>query len=288
MWKNRVKAWVFLTAISVLLVWLGHLVAGPGGALLALLIAAAFNFAQYYYSDRLVLAAYGAVPLEKAKYPEVYQIAEELSERAGMPIPKLWLVRDPVANAFATGRNANHASVAFTTGILELLDQHELRGVMAHELSHVINSDILVGTVAATMAAAIAYLVDMVRYTFFWGGEGDRIRKMGIGQFLAITFMIPMAAFMLKLALTRSREYMADETGARLSCDPMALASALEKLEQQTVTHHLQNRDTSFTKDAITSLCICQPFTSKDFFSNLFSTHPPMAKRILALRNMKI
>ena len=226
---------------------------------------------------------YGAQPLDQGQFGYIYQIVEDLCHNANMPMPKLWYIQTPMANAFATGRNPTHASVAVTQGILDVLDKHELRGVLAHELSHVRNRDILVATVAATIAMSIAYLADMLRWTLFWGGgDRDRNQVSGWGAIL-IAILMPFAAMMVQFAISRSREYLADESGAEISHDPLALASALEKLDYNIKSKNM--KPDSYAKTSTSSLFIIYPFLGNGLI-NLFSTHPPMQKRIERLRRM--
>ncbi|MDP3889583.1 MAG: zinc metalloprotease HtpX, partial [bacterium] len=239
------------------------------------------NGIAYFFSDKIVLSLYGARPLDKQQYGWIYDIVQELTEKMRMPMPKLWLINTPMANAFATGRNPNNASVAVTTSIIDLLDKDELRGVLAHELGHVKNRDILVTTIAATIATAIGYLAYMLRYAAFWGSMSDRDRKGNPIVLFLVALLMPIAATLIQLAISRSREYLADETGAHYCNDPLALASALEKLHNNIKYAHLDNQDTQRASTA--PLFIVHPFTTNGFIQ-LFSTHPPMSKRIARLR----
>lgn len=286
MFLSQVKTVMLLGVLSGLLVFLGGLVGGQNGIHLALILAAVMNLITYFFSDKIVLSMYGAQPLDQQRFGWIYEIVEELCAHDSLPMPKLWYIATPMANAFATGRNPAHASVAVTQGILDLLDERELRGVLAHEISHVKNRDILVGTVAATISMAIAYLADMARWTFFWGGgRRDRDNRGGIGiiGLILISILVPLAATLVQLAISRAREYLADESGAHCSQDPLALASALEKLQHGATAH--QQPAPSAAQAATASLFIVYPFSSKGMF-NLFSTHPPMEKRIARLRAM--
>jgi len=240
------------------------------------------NFITYFYSDKIVLKLYGAKPLDRSQYPHVYEIVEELTHEAHMPMPKLYILPTQMANAFATGRNPEHAAVAVTQGILELLEENELRGVLSHELSHVKNRDILVATVAATLAMAIAYIADMFRWSLFFGGSRDRDRGAGFGA-IFIALLMPIAATLIQLAISRSREYLADETGAGISHDPLGLAAALEKLHMGAKTQKAQPQSAAQASTA--SLFIVYPFSGNGMLS-LFSTHPPMEQRIARLRAM--
>jgi heat shock protein HtpX len=224
---------------------------------------------------------YKAQPLDRNKFSHVYEMVEGLCHNANMPMPKLWYLPNNMANAFATGRNPKNGSVAVTQGILDILDENELRGVLAHELSHIKNRDILVATIAATMAMSIGYLADMLYWSSFFGGRG-RNRSSNAGALL-VAILMPIAAMLIQLAISRSREYMADESGANISHDPLALASALEKLSTNAKVQKLKPKSQAQTSTA--SLFIVYPFSGKGFL-NLFSTHPPMEKRIRRLRKM--
>jgi len=235
------------------------------------------NGVIFLYSDKIVLGMFGARPLDRATYGWVYDIVEELAQTMSIPTPKLWLVNSPMANAFATGRNPSHGAVAITSGLIELLEPDELRGVLAHEMGHVKNRDVLVATVAATLASAIGYMAHMLRYAAFWGNSrDDRNRSNPIAMIFAAIFM-PLAATLIQLAVSRSREYMADETAANYTRDPLALASALEKLQNYTKLAHPQHGDTRYASSA--SLFIVYPFTGNGWLS-WFMTHPPMKERI--------
>ena len=282
MFWNQFKTAFLLGALSGMLILIGHYMGGETGLIIAFSIALVMNFLMYFFSDKIVLKMYGAKPLDKTKYQNVYDIVDELCYNAGMPMPKLWLVPTSMANAFATGRNPANASVAVTEGILELLDDHELRGVLAHELSHVKNRDILVATIAATLAMAIGYLADMLYWSTLFGGR-DRNRSGGGAGTIFIALLMPFAAMLVQLAISRSREYLADESGAEISHDPLALAAALEKLQYNAQVQKLKPR--SQAQSSTASLFIVNPFFGKGMMS-LFSTHPPMEKRVKRLRDM--
>jgi heat shock protein HtpX len=267
---NLFKTAVLLTAMTLLLVLLGGAFGGQRGMAFALVIAAVMNFVSYFYSDKLALAAYRAQPATREQLPGVYQIVERLTQKMGIPMPKIYVIPTESPNAFATGRNPQHASVAVTQGILNLLTPEELEGVLAHELGHVNNRDILISSIAATLAGAITY---MARFGMFFGG-GDRERREG-GGLVALVMLIlaPIAAFMIQMAVSRSREYQADETGAHLTGNPYALASALGKLDAYS------KRLPMAASPSTAHLFIVAPFLGINFAS-LFSTHPPIAKRI--------
>ena len=282
MFKNQLKTAMLLASLSGLLFLFGYWIGGTNGLFFAFIFSLIINFVTYFYSDKIVLKMYGAKPLDKDKYASVYEIVDELAHNAKIPMPKLWYLPTNMANAFATGRNPKHASVAVTQGILDVLDEHELRGVLSHELSHVKNRDILIATIAATIATSIAYLADMLRWSFIFGGGGDRDRGRGIGM-IFVAILMPIAAMLIQLSISRSREYLADETGAKISHDPLALASALEKLHYDAKSKRLKPKSNAQTSTA--SLFIVYPFSGNGF-TTLFSTHPPMEKRIAKLRKM--
>jgi heat shock protein HtpX len=226
---------------------------------------------------------YGAEPLNEAKFPYIYNTVRELCLEYRIPMPKLWYLKTEMANAFATGRNPAHASVAVTQGIMDLLEPHELRGVLAHEISHIKNRDVLVATIAATLATTIGYLADMLQWSLFWGrNDREEGGTSMFGAILTIIFM-PLAAMLIQFAISRSREYLADETGANCCHDPLALASALEKLQDQS--HYRTRGPVSHAEQATASLFFVYPFSGKGMLS-WFSTHPPLEKRIARLRKM--
>ncbi len=282
MFVNQLKTFVLLVVIGGLLMIAGSLIGGSQGALVALVFAAVMNFGVYYFSDRMVLSAYGAKPLSKEHFPEIYRMVQELSDQAGIPMPKLYLIDLPMANAFATGRSPQHSAVAVTSGILNLLSPEELRGVLAHEISHVKNRDILIATVAATFAMAIGYIASVLRWSFIFGNRNDDSRGSGFGALIA-AMILPIAATLIQLAISRSREYEADATGAVIGRDPLALASALQKIAASSRLNPIQNA--TYTQQAASSMFICNPFTAKSL-SNMFSTHPPIEDRIKRLKDM--
>ncbi|MFC1894973.1 zinc metalloprotease HtpX [Candidatus Dependentiae bacterium] len=282
MFWNQIKTVFLLAGLSGLLLLIGYWIGGRGGIIVAFVLSLLMNFFSYFYSDKIVLKMYGAELLDKVKYSYIYDMVEELSQNAKIPMPKLWYIKNSMANAFATGRNPEHASVAVTQGIIDVLDEHELRGVLAHELSHVKNRDILIATVAATIAMSIAYLATILRWSFILGSGRDNNRRGGIGAIL-VAIIMPIAATMIQLGISRSREYLADESGAEISHDPLALASALEKLSFDAKNKNLKPKSTAQTSTA--SLFIVYPFAGNGLI-NLFSTHPPMKKRIAKLRAM--
>lgn len=283
MFFNQFKAVVLLGVMSSFLFLLGYWMGGHGGVVIALVISLVINFFTYFYSDKMVLAMYAAKPLDEVRYANIYSMVDELCRQMRIPMPKLWYVESNVANAFATGRNPEHASVAVTQGILDILDERELRGVLAHEISHVKNRDILVGTIAATMATAISYLANMIQWAFIFGGSSRREEDRGGWGALLIAIIMPIAASLIQLAISRSREFLADETGARCCKDPLALASALEKLHGSAARAH--EAPPSPAHAATASLFIVYPFSAGGMLK-LFSTHPPMEERIRRLQTM--
>jgi heat shock protein HtpX len=272
---NTFKTAFLLTALTLLLMFVGRAFGGQNGMLLALAFAAVLNFVSYFYSDKIALAMYRAKPVTREELPRAYQVVERLTQKIGIPMPKIYVIPSDSPNAFATGRNPNHASVAVTQGILGLLNDEELEGVLAHELGHVRNRDILISSIAATVAGAITYLAEIARWGMIFGGyERDRDSRGGggLGALLMI-FLAPVAAMLIQLAVSRSREYQADESGAHYTGNPYALASALAKLDAYSKRLPLQ------ATPSTAHLFIVQPFLGMSF-GNLFSTHPPIAKRI--------
>src|SRR5437016_7090823 len=268
---NTFKTAFLLTALTLVLMSIGRVFAGPNGMLLALVVAAVLNFVSYFFSDKLALAMYRAQPVTREELPRAYQIVERLTQKIGLPMPKIYVIHNDSPNAFATGRNPSHASVAVTQGILNLLNDEELEGVLAHELGHVRNRDILISSIAATLAGAITYIA---RWGMFFGGDrDDRGRGGGIAA-IAMIILAPFAAMLIQLAVSRSREYGADDTGAHWTGNPYALASALAKIDAYSRQRPL------IASPSTAHLFIIAPFLGGMSFGNLFSTHPPTAKRI--------
>jgi heat shock protein HtpX len=267
---NTFKSGALLTALTLLLMFIGSYFGGQRGMLFGLIFAGMMNFVSYFYSDKIALATYSAQPVTRDQLPRVYQVVERLTQKAGLPMPKIYVIPTDSPNAFATGRNPQHASVAVTQGILELLNDEELEGVLAHELGHVNNRDILISSIAATIAGAITYLS---RFAMFFGG-GDRDERRGSGAVgLLMMIFAPLAAMLIQLAVSRSREYQADESGAHLTGNPYALANALAKLDAYS------KRLPMAASPSTAHLFIVQPLLGVNL-GNLFSTHPPIAKRI--------
>ena len=277
---------VLLILLSVLLVVAGGAIGGQSGLKIALGIAVVMNGISYFFSDKIALASSGAQRVSREQVPRLYEVMERLAAKAGLPMPKLYVIPEPAPNAFATGRNPQHASVAVTQGLLELMNDEELEGVIAHELSHVRNYDILTSSIAATIAGAITYLASMGRWAMLFGGFGrDRDDDRGGGGLAALLmiFLAPIAALMLQLFLSRTREYSADETGARMVGQPYGLMSALQKLGAYN-----QRIPTTSLSPSTSALCIVKPLFGGGTLSSLFSTHPPLEKRIQALREMTV
>jgi len=272
---NTLKTAFLLTLLTVILVLAGEYLGGTNGALIAFAIAAATNFFSYFYSDKLALAMYGAKPVTREELPRAYEVVERLAGRAGIPMPKIYVIPTESPNAFATGRNPQHASVAVTHGILSLLTDEELEGVLAHELGHVRNRDILTSSIAATLAGAITILARMAFWFGAVGGGGDRRDRDGGGLGgLVMLLLAPIAAMLIQLWVSRTREYEADASGAQLTGNPYALASALEKISAVSRQVPLLASPNS------AHLFIVAPLLSGETFASLFSTHPPIQKRI--------
>ena len=271
---NRVKTWVLIAALGGLFVLIGSFW-GANGMVIALVLAVVFNLSMYWFSDKISVATTRSHPVTEQEYPALYRIVRELAAERSIPMPRIYVSDMMQPNAFATGRNPQHAVVAVTKGILQILDERELRGVLAHELSHVTNRDILIGSVAAAIATAITFLA---RFAFFFGGGRDeRNNPFGPFAFLFAWILAPLAAALIQMAVSRSREYQADESGALLSHDPEALASALRKLEAAS----RQIPAPASVTPAQAHMFIINPFTGRRVqFANLFSTHPPTAARI--------
>jgi heat shock protein HtpX len=274
-----------LIILSVLLVVVGGAIGGRGGLQIALAVAVVMNFISYFFSDKIALRSSGAQPVTREQLPRLYQVMEGLAAKANIPVPKLYVIPDPAPNAFATGRSPKHASVAVTQGLLQLMNDEELEGVIAHELSHVRNYDILTSSIAATIAGAITYMAQMGKWAMIFGGydRNNDEREGGGFSALLMIFLAPFAALLLQLFLSRTREYSADETGARMVGQPFGLISALQKLGAYN-----QRIPTSAISPSTSSLCIVQPLFSGATLSSLFSTHPPLEERIAALRAMTI
>lgn len=279
---NGLKTMVLMVTLTLLLVAIGGLLGGRSGMTFALIMAFGMNFITYWFSDKIVLRMYRARAVSEAEEPELYEIVRRLAHRAELPMPKVYIIDEDQPNAFATGRNPEHAAVAVTNGIMRILSREELEGVIAHELSHVKHRDILVSTVAAAIAGAISYLAQMAQWAMIFGG-GRRDDDEGGGPIAAIVMMIvgPIAAMLVQMAISRSREYGADESGARLSGNPMYLANALRKL--QTASQRIPMD----ANPATSHMFIVNPLSGGGI-TKLFSTHPPIEERIARLESMSM
>ena len=275
---NAMKTAFLLGLLSALIVGIGGLFAGPRGMIMALAIAAAMNFFSYWFSDRMVLAWHRAQPVSREQAPKLYEILERLTARTGMPMPRVYVLPEDAPNAFATGRDPHHAAVAVTHGIVRLLNAEELEGVLAHELSHVKNRDILIGSIAATLAATVMVIAHMARFAAIFGG-GQRDDRGGTNPIalLATIILAPIAATLIQLAVSRSREFQADASGAEMTHNPYGLANALQKLEDSNKRIPMQTAG-----PASSHLFIVKPFIGGSF-TRLFSTHPPTRERIRRL-----
>jgi len=282
MMANQFKTTVLLAALTVLIVLIGRTFGGNQGMMIAFIFAMLMNFGSYWFSDKIVLAMYRAKELTPSEAPEIHQMVAELAQNAGLPKPRIYLSETP--NAFATGRNPEHAVVAVTQGIVRLLQPDELKGVLAHELGHVRNRDILIGSIAATLAGVVMMLASMARFAAIFGiGSSDDDRGGGnIFSLILMSILAPLAAMLIQMAISRSREYLADETGARLAGNPKSLASALEKLAYASKRIPMQE-----VKPATAHMFIVNPLSGGGFAS-WFSTHPPMEERVRRLRAMSL
>lgn len=279
---NQIKTVLLLGALTGLMLLAGNLMGGRLGLTVALIFALLMNGVMYFFSDKIVLWMYKAKEV-KDKNSHLYKVIKEVSESANIPMPRVYIIEQNTPNAFATGRNFKNAAVACTTGILDLLDKEELKGVIAHEIAHIRNRDILITTIAATIAAVIVYLANMAQFAAIFGSSGDRERgSTNVISLLVLAILTPLIATIIQLAISRSREYIADESGARIIKNPKALASALSKLERGNRINplHIGNKATS-------SLFIVNPFRGEALLS-LFSTHPPLNKRVEKLNALVI
>lgn len=278
------KTAFLLTALTLLLLFIGQAFGGRAGMTIALIIAILMNGTAYFFSDKIALMSSGAQPISREQSPRLYAVMERLAAKANLPVPKLYMIPEDAPNAFATGRNPHHASVAVTQGLMELMNDDELEGVIAHELSHVRNYDILTSSIAATIAGAITWVASMGRWAMIFGGWGERDDDREGGGLAAIVMLIvaPIAAALLQLGISRQREYQADASGARMVGHPYGLISALEKLGAYNKRIPMDVPPTT------SALMIVAPLSPRQVFTGLFSTHPPLADRIAALRNMTI
>lgn len=281
---NTLKVGILLVALTALFIWIGDALGGPSGAVIAFTLALVMNFASYWFSDKIVLRMYGARELSPAEAPELFRMTERLAQRAGIPMPRLYVVEEPQPNAFATGRSPAHGAVAVTTGLLNLLNYDEVEGVIAHEIAHIKHRDTLTMTVVATIAGAVMLLADMARWAAIFGGMRN---DEGEGQnplvFLLIMIVAPIAAMLIQLAISRAREYEADATGARLAGNPDGLANALLKLEQAASRVPMMHASPSTAH-----LFIVNPLKGMgSALLSLFMTHPPIHERVRRLQRMR-
>jgi heat shock protein HtpX len=282
MW-NVLKTFFFLAILSILFIVVGNLIGGKTGATVALLMALIMNFIAYFFSDKIVLATTGAVSVDRSQAPELHAIVEEVARKAELPKPKVCIIPVETPNAFATGRNPKNGVVAVTSGLVKLLSPEELKGVIAHEIAHIKNRDILISTIAAVLVGAITYLAYMAQWALMFGGihrdDEDRGNPIGLIATLIAIIIVPIAATLIQLAISRSREFLADETGAKIIKNPGALARALEKLENWNRVYPLD------VNPAHAQMYIVNPLSSKSLFK-LFSTHPPIEDRIARLMKL--
>jgi heat shock protein HtpX len=281
---KTLKTTFLLTALTLLLLFAGQAIAGQRGMTIALVFAIVMNGTAYFFSDKIALMSSGAQPISREQSPRLYAVMERLAAKANLPMPKLYMIPQPAPNAFATGRNPSHASVAVTQGLMQLMDDDELEGVIAHELSHVRNYDILTSSIAATIAGAVTWIASMGRWAMIfggWGGRDDDREGGGIAAILML-FLAPIAALLLQLGISRQREYQADASGAKMVGHPYGLIRALEKLGAYN------KRIPMDIAPSTAALCIVAPLSAGQSLAGLFSTHPPLADRIAKLQAMTI
>jgi heat shock protein HtpX len=277
---NTVRTGILLGALTGLLLLIGGYFGGRQGIVIAFIFAMIMNFGSYWFSDKIVLSMYRASEVSEREAPELYTIVKNLALRADLPMPRVYIVPGDTPNAFATGRNERHAVVAVTEGILRILDREELEGVLAHELTHIKNKDMLIGSIAATLAGAVMMLASMAKWAAIFGIGGDDEDGGGIVGLILMAILAPIAAMLIQMGISRSREYMADEGGARISGKPYGLASALEKLASASKSVPMK------ASPATAHMFTVNPLTAKSF-AKLFSTHPPIEKRIARLRGIR-
>lgn len=269
-----------MTVMMVLFILVGNLIGGQSGMMIAFVLALVMNFGSYWFSDKIVLAMYKAKQIERNEMPEYYDVVERLASNANLPMPKVYLIENPSPNAFATGRNPQNSAVAVTTGILRILNRDELEGVIAHELTHILNRDILVSTIAATLVGTITMIARMAGWAAMFGGSSRDDRDGSPIADLVLMIVAPIAAVLIQMAISRSREYMADQGGAKISGKPLALASALNKLTQTNEIIPMQNAGSSSAH-----MFIVNPLSGKSLMK-LFSTHPPVEERVARLNEI--
>ncbi len=276
---NQIRTIILLAVLTAVILWVGRVIGGPGGMVMALVLAGVMNFFAYWYSDKIVLRMYRAREVTPQDAPELYRIVSGLAQRAGLPMPRVYVIPQDAPNAFATGRDPEHAVVAVTEGLLRFMDVDELAGVLAHELGHVKNRDILIGSIAATMAGAVMVIANLARWSALFGGFGSRDDNEGGGVLglLAMSIIAPIAAMIIQMAISRSREFLADSTSAQITGNSEGLARALEKLG--AYTKHIPMD----AQPATAHMFIVNPLSGRSLM-NLFSTHPPLEERIARLR----
>jgi heat shock protein HtpX len=280
---NTLRTTFLLAALTALIVLIGRMFGGSQGMTIAFIFAVVMNLGSYWFSDKIVLAMYRAQPLDEQRAPQIYSMVRELAAQANLPMPRVYLIPQDTPNAFATGRNPQNAVVAVTEGLWRLLTPEEIRGVLAHELSHVKNRDILIGSIAATLAGVVMMLANMARWAAIFGGGRSSDEDSGGGAIGLIftAILAPVAAMLIQMAISRSREYLADETGAQISHNPESLARALEKLSLASQQLPMQE-----ARPETAHMFIVNPLSGKSLM-NLFSTHPPIEERIRRLRGMR-
>ena len=279
---NQLRTTVLLAGLTAFFLVIGQMLGGNQGMLIALIFAAGMNFFSYWYSDKIVLKMYQAQEISPSQAPQIYRMVERLCQRAGLPLPKIYLMPQEAPNAFATGRNPENAVVAVTQGLVDLMDEREVEGVLAHELAHIKNRDILIGTIAATMAGAVMMLASMARFSAIFGGgsHDDEGEGLGMVGLIVMSIIAPMAAMLIQMAVSRSREYLADSTGASFVGNPEGLASALEKLGAYSGRLPME------ANPATAHMFITNPLSGQKMMS-LFSTHPPLSERVARLRGQR-
>jgi heat shock protein HtpX len=275
---NSIKTVFLMSLMMALFLLVGYAIGGNGGMTIALILSLVMNFGSYWFSDKIVLSMYRAKQITRADAPKFYDMVERLAQNANLPMPKVYIINDPTPNAFATGRNPQNAAVAATTGILQSLNDEEIAGVMAHELAHIKNRDILISTIAATLVGTISYIAHMAGWLAMFGRNNDDDSGSALGSFVLI-ILSPIIATLLQLAISRSREFLADEGGARISRNPLALASALSKISRANQVHHMRNVEPSTAH-----MFIVSPLFGG--IGKLFSTHPPIEERIKRLQKL--
>lgn len=278
---SRIRTTILLALLTVLIIWIGNMIGGRGGMYIAFILAFVMNIGSYWFSDKIVLAMYHAQPVQEHEDPGLYRIVRELAAEAGLPMPRICMIPEETPNAFATGRNPENAVIAVTAGITRILTPSELKGVLAHELGHVKNRDILVSSIAATLAGAVMILANIAQWAAIFGGRSDdEDRGGGFLGLIVTAILAPIAATLIQLAISRSREYLADETGARLAHNSESLARALEKLAMAS------ERMPMDANPSTAHMFIVNPLSGRSM-ANLFSTHPPIEERIRRLRQMR-